>query len=75
MRAGEAHEVEINDDEPRRTGEANVDETKTGWVKPTTAVGLEINCEPIGAHELTNEPFETIKAILKMCFGVLSRLL
>ena len=36
--------------------------------KPTTAVGLEMICEPIGAHELTNEPFETIKAILKIEF-------
>ena len=59
-----------------------VDETKVGATKvahgrdkATTADELEMICEPIGAHELTNEPFETIKAILKMCFGVLSRLL
>ena len=61
--------------EPTRTDEPRVVETKVGTLrrpddKPTTFDGLEINWVPIGASGVTNEPFERIKAILKMCFGV-----
>ena len=64
--------IQSQSDEPTTTGEAHVDETKVDVLtrpdcdKPTTRDGLEMICEPIGACGLTNEPFETIKAILKI---------